>query len=73
MSGLLETILKRTNYEYISDMNGKVRETSVKRALKEIDARAYSLEEWKEAISYLTSDVQEFLSLEEIENYIVDL
>lgn len=70
MSGLLETILKRTNYEYISDMNGKVLETSVKRALKEVDVRAYPLDEWREAVTYLTSDVLEFSSLEEIENYI---
>ena len=73
MSGLLETILKKTNFEYISDMNGKVLETSVRRALKDLDVRLYSLEEWKEAVSYLTSDIKEFSSMEQIENYIKSL
>lgn len=72
MKGLLEEILGKSNLNYISDLNGRLQEDSVKKALKEVDAGKYELREWIEAMGYLTGG-NSFSNMPEIIEYIKNL
>ena len=51
---LLEYLRIQTDCIYISDLRGSKRYHSICNALYRIDAQQYSLQEWNDALTYLT-------------------
>lgn len=54
---LLQTIQRRIGCIYLSDLHTDIYKEAIAGAAKELLKQKYSLEEWNEAVSYITSAV----------------
>lgn len=73
MQGLLESVLNETNLNYISDLSGDLTNPCVKRALQSVFASDYGVEEWSEAVFYLTKGAVKISSIKEVVEFIESL
>ena len=67
---LLEYLRIQTDCIYISDLRGSKRYHSICNALYRIDAQQYSLQEWNDALSYITSISVSFSNQDEVIEYL---
>lgn len=70
---LLEYLRIQTDCEYISDLRGSHKLNSIRNALHNVDACQYSIQEWNDAVSYITKQSISFLKAEEAEDYLIHL
>lgn len=70
MLGLLEILAAKNGCMYLSDLAGKGRSAVLSHHLWKIDANAYSLREWEDAVHYLTGEIRAFSSQEEAKEYL---
>ena len=67
---LLEYLRIQTDCINISDLRGSKRYHSICNALYRIDAQQYSLQEWNDALSYITSKSVSFSNQDEVIEYL---
>ena len=71
--GILEQILEKSEREYISDLNGRIEEDSIKNIIHAMDISDFNMEEWGRAVSYLSGKKQMFHTVEELKEYLSKL
>lgn len=59
MADLLDTIYQVIGCSYLSDLHTGFYDCEIKKTVKMLAADAYPLEEWKEAVSYITRNSYE--------------
>ena len=69
---LLEERAEQVGCPYLSDLRGAGRLEYVRRAAALLDAQAYSLEEWKEAVCYLCGEEKDFPAPEDALRYLLE-
>lgn len=67
---LLEYLRIQTNSLYISDLKNCRKYSSIKKALSNLNAAQYSVQEWNDAVSYITSQAVSFSKAEEAAEYL---
>lgn len=69
---LLEELAEQVGCPYLSDLRGAGRLESVRRAVAQLDAQAYTLEEWREAACYLCGEERDFSAQEDARRYLLE-
>ena len=67
---LLEKLSQDLDCLYLSDLRSPLRAGELERAAENLNAAAYSLREWADAINYITGQDKEFQSPQEAKNYL---
>lgn len=68
--GVLDTLAAKSGCMYLSDLAGTGRRAFLSHYLWELDADAYSLKEWEDAVHYLTGENLNFSSQESAREYL---
>lgn len=72
MAGLLELLSFKTDCTYLSDLHQPDKLPLVRRALRNITPELFSLEEWRDAVAYITGEVHAFKNAGEAEAYLAN-
>lgn len=68
--GLLEMLKERAGCMYLSDLHQKRFQSVIGETLAEYDPGLYSMDEWKDAVSYITNEDREFGTVEEAKSFL---
>ena len=69
-AGLLEEIAMRTGCMYISDLH-MTDILAIKQVFSSVDPAAYSLQEWEDAVLYITGHKKSFKTQAKAKNYLL--
>lgn len=69
--GLLETLQCRVGCMYLSDLRAPSNQPFMFHALRKIDAGGFALQEWNDAVRYLTGDDVSFNRVSDAYDYLV--
>ena len=69
--GLLDILAARSDCIYLSDLAGADGFALLPHHLLEIDAAAFSLQEWEDAVLYLTGREQSFATPEQAKQFLI--
>ena len=67
---LLEKLSQELGCLYLSDLRSPLRVVALERAAANLNAAAYSLQEWADAVHYLTGQNKKFQTPQEAKNYL---
>lgn len=67
---LLEDLRRASGCEYLSDLRNSGRRAAVSHAAAALSAESYSLQQWLEAITYVTGQSQQFDDVRAAQRYL---
>ena len=69
--GLLDILAAKSGCMYLSDLAGTGGDPLLPHYLEEMDADAFSLREWEDAVAYLTGQSHSFETPEQAKQYLI--
>lgn len=70
--GLLDFLAEEIGCEYLSELREGTRNKDIKKILVRIRADRFSMEDWKDAVEYLTAEKQQFQDKKMAKAYLLD-
>ena len=73
MRELIEELRSYAKKNYVSDLYNQISDPVVRQALKKVERKDYSIEEWQSAIEYITDGKSKCNSMEDVTSFLSQL